>query len=58
MIARRDYRDGTVYLTMTDEEFHQTVEWLEVVAPEDRATADWRRELDHQYPPRDESVVT
>jgi hypothetical protein len=54
MIATRDFRRlgqaREITLTMSLDEFRETVEWLETADPHDRATADWRDWLDHVDP--------
>lgn len=47
-------RRGRVTIVMTVSEFTETVEWLESIDPDDRATKDWRAEHDHLMPPRNE----
>lgn len=52
MIVTRDYRrGGEVTIRMALPEFRDTVEWLEILDPYDRATAEWRQELDRIDPP-------
>lgn len=54
MIASYDSRrSGRVTLTMTPDEFTETVEWLESVGPHDGATRDWRAEHDRVMPQED-----
>ena len=52
MIVEIDRRDRwtPVHLRMTEDEFRETVEWLEGLAPEDGATKDWRAQLDRLFP--------
>lgn len=58
MFATIDYRirPRTVTLKMSLEEFRDTVRWLEELDPQDKATHDWRRELNHVDPPADENA--
>lgn len=51
MIVERDYRDNTVHVTMGFLEFCETVEWLELIAPRDGATEEWRQQLRKIDPP-------
>jgi hypothetical protein len=55
VIATVDYRrPRRVHLEMSEDEFRETVEWLEMVDPHDRATKDWRAELDRLFPPEED----
>lgn len=51
MNVTRDYRSGTITITMAPDEFTETVEWLELASPADGATADWRKWHDEVMPP-------
>jgi hypothetical protein len=51
VIARRDFRYGTVTLTLTMSEFREHVEWLEEIADGDGCTKDWRASLNEVDPP-------
>ena len=54
MIARYNFRDREVTITMTPTEFTETVEWLECIADHDGATHEWRREHNRVMPRVDE----
>lgn len=52
MRFRVDHRRGTtVSIEMTEDEFAETVEWLELVAPDDGCAREWRAQLDLLCPP-------
>jgi hypothetical protein len=55
MTVEYDARRGRITITMTPNEFTETVEWLETVDPSDGATNDWRAEHDRVMPHEDEA---
>lgn len=58
MGVSRDFREmgrvGEVVIKMSLVEFREHVEWLEMIAPHDGATQDWRKDLDRIDPPERE----
>lgn len=50
MRASVDWRQREVTLTMNVSEFVETVEWLELIDPDDGCTREWRAALDRIAP--------
>lgn len=56
MYATRDYRRPyTITLTMGLDEFRDTVRWLEELDSQDKATHEWRAELNRIDPSVDDN---
>ena len=51
-IDRPGHRYQPVAIRMSEEDFRETVEWLEGLAPRDGFTVDLRAAYDRLFPPR------
>ena len=52
------YHGGLVKIEMGLDEFRETVEWLEMIDPNDGCTHDWRAQLDRLDPPTEEEDLS